>query len=106
MLTLMLMWITGVSVEKCSCTGRISLALATDRGCCSDEGSCMTLKSMQLSDYEPASSASPQVPVQPVMFTILCPALPDATATAWHPSVHLAATPPGPRPTTVTVLRV
>ena len=106
MLTLMLMWITGVSVEKCSCTGRVSLALATDRGCCPDSGSCMTMKSMQLSDYEPVSAASLHVPVQPVICTILCPAQHVATATVWHHGIHFAATPPGPRPTTVTVLRV
>ncbi len=106
MLILMLMWVSGVSVEKCSCTGRISLAMATDRGCCPDEGGCMTLKSMQLSEYQPATTAIPHVPVLPVMFTAFCSLQPVATVAVWRPGIHCAETPPGPRPATVTVLRV
>lgn len=69
-LTLMLLGTAGVSVERCSCTGKISLALPTEGGCCPDEGGCMTLKSMQLSDYMPTTMASLDMPVQLMLFSV------------------------------------
>ena len=68
MLTMILLGTAGVSVEKCSCTGKISLALPTENNCCPEEGDCMTLKSMQLSDYVPTITASLDMPEQPVLF--------------------------------------
>ena len=56
-LTLMLFSVAGLSVEKCSCTGRVVLTMHVDKDCCPGENGCMTVKSMQLSDYLPTATA-------------------------------------------------
>ena len=106
-LTMMLLGTAGVSVEKCSCTGRISLVLPTEGDCCPDEGGCMTLKSMQLSDYVPTATASLDLPVQPVLFPVFPPvAQTSIFTTGWHLEAHCAQAPPGALAHTVTVMRV
>ena len=80
MLTMILLGTAGVSVEKCSCTGKISLALPTENNCCPEEGDCMTLKSMQLSDYVPTITASLDMPEQPVLFPVIPPIIPTSEA--------------------------
>lgn len=107
MLTMILLGTAGVSLEKCSCTGKISLALPMDNTCCPGEGNCMTVKSMQLSDYMPTVVASLDVPVLPVLFSLFSP----QTLTAETVSLHLleshsAQAPPGALAHTVDVLRV
>ena len=108
MLTMMLLGAAGVSVEKCSCTGKISLVLPTESDCCPDEGNCMTVKSMQLSDYMPTATASLDLPVQPVLFAVFPPVVPSISF--GHSSLclysHCAQDPPGELAHTVDVLRV
>lgn len=107
MLTMILLGATGVSVEKCSCTGKISLVLPTETDCCPDEGDCMTVKSMQLSDYMPTMAASLDLPVQPVLFPVIPPMNPTSfIATEWQMESHSAKSPPEALAHTVAVLRV
>lgn len=107
MLTMMLLGVTGVSVEKCSCTGRVTLAIPVDDGCCSGEGDCMMVKSMQLSDYVPTAMVSLDVPVQPVLFTVIPPQVPVlATSVGKGLASHSLKAPPGELSTSVVVLRV
>ena len=107
MLALMLLGASGVSVEKCSCTGRVSLTIPTDRGCCSDENNCMTVKTIQLSDYMPTMTAHVDMPVQPCLFTLFSPSTPMLqTVATWQQGALCADAPPGGLATTVTVLRV
>lgn len=61
---LTLMGTDGVSLERCSCTGRISLVIPVDGECCPGEGGCMTISTMDLSDYVPTHSAHVDAPVQ------------------------------------------
>ena len=107
MLTMILLGTSGVSLEKCSCTGKISLALPTDGTCCPDEGGCMTVKSMQLSDYVPTMTASLDLPVLPVLFAVIPPTAPtidsDYSGYSYYSS---ALAPPGGLAQTVAVLRV
>lgn len=104
---LLLMGTAGVSVEKCSCTGHISLTIPIHQGCCPDEGDCMTVKSMQLSDYMPTTAASLEMPIQPALFPVFPPAiLTPALTAAWQLESHAAKAPPGTLASTVTVLRV
>ena len=107
MLTMILLGTSGVSLEKCSCTGKISLVLPTGDDCCPDEGDCMTLKSMQLSDYIPTMTAGLDIPVLPVLFTRFS----DINPTLSHPmgellESHCAKAPPEALAHTVTVMRV
>jgi hypothetical protein len=108
MLTMILLGTSGVSLEKCSCTGKISLALPTDGTCCPDEGGCMTVKSMQLSDYMPTATASIDLPVQPVLFAVFPPMI--STTLCGHstpcPYKHYGQFPPGELSHTIDVLRV
>lgn len=108
MLTMMLLGTTGVSVEKCSCTGKISLALPLEGDCCPDEGGCMMVKSMQLSDYVPTMTASLDLPVLPVLFAVIPPT--ETSASIGHgtpcPYSRCTETPPGGLAQTVTVMRV
>ena len=108
MLTMILLGTAGVSVEKCSCTGKISLVLPTESDCCPDEGDCMTVKSMQLSDYMPTATASIDLPVQLVLFAVFPPMIP--TTLCGHntpcPYKHYGQFPPGELSHTIDVLRV
>ena len=108
MLTMILLGTSGVSVEKCSCTGKISLALPTDGDCCPEEGGCMMVKSMQLSDYMPTMSASLDMPTQPVLFPVFPPVL--SASSDGHsmlcPNCLCTEAPPGDWAQTVTVMRV
>ena len=107
MLTMILLGTSGVSLEKCSCTGKISLVLLTEGDCCPDEGGCMTVKSMQLSDYMPTMNASLDIPMQPVLFPVIPPTATTSTATTeWQLESHCAQAPPGELAHTVSVLRV
>ena len=108
LLTMILLGISGVSVEKCSCTGKVSLVLPMDEGCCPGEGDCMTVKSMQLSDYMPTTAANLDMPVMPMLFAVfpsVVPAFLNGHSTLC-PYVHCAEAPPGDLAQTVAVLRV
>lgn len=107
MLAMMLLGVSGLSVEKCSCTGKISLALPTEGDCCPDEGGCMTLKSMQLSDYVPTMTASVDMPMPPMLFPVFPSVIHNSATTAvWRLVSHCALAPPGALAHTVDVLRV
>lgn len=43
----------GVSMSKCACTGRVSMVMPGDLGCCPTEGGCMTVTTLQVSASEP-----------------------------------------------------
>ena len=107
MLTMILFNAFGVSIEKCSCTGKISLAIPVDEGCCPGEGGCMTVKSMQLSDYMPTTADKIDMPVFPVLFALFPPII--TTSTSFSECLmesHCAEAPPGALANTVSVLRV
>lgn len=42
----------GVGVAKCNCSGKTSLVLPLEHGCCPTESDCMSVTIVQLSDYE------------------------------------------------------
>lgn len=107
MLTMMLLGTTGVSVEKCSCTGKVSLVLPMENDCCPDEGGCMTLKSLQLSDYMPTVTASLDLPLMPMLFAVIPPEVFVSYGHYSHYSCHSSAqAPPGGLAQTIAVLRV
>lgn len=95
-------------MEKCSCTGKISLALPTEGDCCPDEPDCMTVKSMQLSDYMPTMTASLDLPVQPVLYEVFSLVAPSPTPLPAGKGrlTHCAETPPDEMAQTIAVLRV
>ncbi|MBO7101866.1 MAG: hypothetical protein J6V98_07610 [Bacteroidales bacterium] len=106
MLMMILLGTSGVSVEKCSCTGKISLALPTDGDCCPDEGGCMTVKYMQLSDYMPTTIDGGKTIDT---FPVLCLPIPSFNLcghSLLRPTIHRVEAPPGNWAQTVTVLRV
>jgi hypothetical protein len=108
LLTMILLGTMGVSVEKCSCTGKISLVLPTESDCCPDESDCMTMKSMHLSDYMPTTTACIDLPVQPVLFAVFPPVV--STALRGHsalcPYKKCDLFSPGELAHTIDVLRV
>lgn len=106
MLTMILLGTSGVSLEKCSCTGKISLALPTEGDCCPDEGGCMTIKTMQLSDYMPTITASLDLPVLPVLFAVIPPVAPTVYFSPFTFYLSSSLAPPGELAQTVSVLRV
>ena len=107
MLTLMLLGVSGVSVEKCSCTGRIMLTIPTDAGCCPGENGCMTVKTIHLSDYVPSVTAHVDMPLKPFLFPLFTSYnIESQTPAIRHLGSPNAAAPPGGKASTVTVLRV
>lgn len=107
MLTLMLFGASGVSVEKCSCTGRVMLTIPADMGCCPGENGCMTVKTIHLSDYVPSMTAHVDMPLQPFMFSLFSSYNYESqTPAIRHMGSPNAAAPPGCTANTVTVLRV
>ena len=49
-LILLLFGTGGLSLMRCSCSGKVSLVLPTDKSCCPTEGNCMTVKVWKVSD--------------------------------------------------------
>lgn len=106
LLILTLMGTEGVSVERCSCTGQISLVIPVTDGCCPNESGCMTIETMHLSDYLPTVSTCIDTPPQPLFIALFKPYSPTLSS-AWrldNPKTEEA--PPGTTVETVTVLRV
>lgn len=98
----------GVGVEKCSCTGRISLTTQTSEGCCDGESSCMVVKAMHLSDYMPTSAMDVSMPLPPLLFPVF-PTINQNVDVAWRRwqlDSHRAKDPPGVLAHSVAVLRV
>ena len=107
MLMLILLGAAGVSVEKCSCTGRISMVLAKADSCCPAKSSCMTVKSMHLSNYLPSPSVTLDMPQLPLLTFSVPPAVPAPSAIRLVAAdCHRSQAPPGSLATTVAVLRV
>lgn len=107
LLTMILLGTSGVSVEKCSCTGKISLVLPMEDDCCPGEGGCMTLKSMHLSDYVPTAMVSLDMPVQPVLYTVFPLVVPTNDSDCSSCSHYrFDQAPPGGLAQTMDVLRV
>lgn len=98
----------GVAVEKCSCTGRISLTIQTSEGCCDGESGCMVVKAMQLSDYVPTSAVDAKVPLPPMLFLVFPTISQNADVARWRWQLdsHCAKDPPGVLAHSVAVLRV
>lgn len=71
LLILMLLGTAGVSVEKCSCSGKLTLRMLSDAGCCPTEGNCMVVKTLALADYIPTTVDAVDIPAQPVLFQII-----------------------------------
>ena len=106
-LILILFSVTGLSVEKCLCTGKVSLTLHAERSCCSDKNDCMTVRTMQLSDYMPTATANLDLPHQPVLFVLFTHLAPvQTTLPQWQQESLFAEAPPGALAHMVTVLRV
>ncbi|MBR6843523.1 MAG: hypothetical protein IKM79_00325 [Bacteroidales bacterium] len=105
-LTLMLLGTVGVSIERCSCTGRLSLAVPAPDDCCPGEGNCMTVKTLHLSEYVPTATASLDIPSQPLLYTLFVPLTPVTTFAPRQSTHHSADSSPGAMAETVTVLRV
>ena len=42
----------GIGVAKCNCSGKTSLVLPIERGCCPTESDCMSITVAHISDYE------------------------------------------------------
>ena len=71
LLILMLLGTAGVSVEKCSCSGKLKLRMLADAGCCPTEGNCMVVKTLALADYIPTTADAVDAPAQPILFQII-----------------------------------
>lgn len=52
MLILIMFGTGGIGVAQCSCTGKTTLVLPIERGCCPMESDCMTITVAHFSDYE------------------------------------------------------
>ena len=52
MLILIMFGTGGICVAQCSCTGKTTLMLPIERGCCPMESDCMTITVAHISDYE------------------------------------------------------
>ena len=107
LLTLLLLGTAGVSVEKCKCSGKVSILVVPVADCCPSEGNCMVVKTMSLTDYIPVSSTTVDLPDQPVLFSII----PDIVLvqdfrSTLQPCSAVSTSPPGRAATTVEVLRV
>lgn len=94
----------GLSLMRCSCSGKVSLASGSD--CCPSEGSCMVFSTLRLSDSAPASTCVPPAPVESVNvfvqpFTVAA-ASPVADVPCCNPFENFA--PPGVE--TAMVMRV
>ena len=42
----------GIGVAKCNCTGKTTLVLPIERGCCPTESDCMSITVAHISDFE------------------------------------------------------
>ena len=107
MLILIMMGTSGVSVEKCSCSGKTTVKMLPKDNCCPSEGHCMIVKTMSLSDYLPVVEAAIDAPAQPVLFQIVPDIVLSWTASpeGWtHHTDYTGSS--GPVGTTIAVLRV
>lgn len=103
----MLLGTAGVSVEKCSCSGKLKLRMLADAGCCPTEGNCMVVRTLSLAEYIPTTADAFDTPAQPVLFQIV----PDIVLlqspmleSSWHSDGSTDQS--GPVGTTIKVLRV
>ena len=62
-LILLTFGVSGISMVRCNCSGKVSLVLPLDSTCCPSEGSCMTVTTVELSDSDlPTHLEAPQLP--------------------------------------------
>lgn len=52
MLIILIFGIGGVGVAKCACSGKTSLVLPMERGCCPMDSDCMSITVAHISDFE------------------------------------------------------
>ena len=100
----------GLSLEKCSCSGKVRFVLPADGPRCPKKGSCMTVKIWKVSDAAPVHQKTVcqglEGAVQPVAV------LPehlfyDRINNHWrYPAPPVDSRPPGRTCTSVTILRV
>ncbi len=95
----------GVGLMTCGCSGKTTLAVPLEQDCCPEEGNCMTVTVLQLSDSDlTTSQLSLQLPPcapcvwewQPIIGEIVCR----------HEARHTATGYPPPKLAITTVLRV
>ena len=94
----------GLSLMKCSCSGKVTFVTPSD-GCCPSEGNCMTVKIWKVSDADQSVvSFDHVVPVDLLVndLQVLC-LQPDLV---WRPVPPVDSRPPGRTCTSVSVLRV
>ncbi len=95
-LMLLLFGTGGIGWQRCSCTGKVSLVLPAQQGCCSRGSTCMTVTISHLSaaDLQTEGAALPQVEVHILADNLLLsettplPCLDDTPAAGhayWYP---------------------
>ena len=109
-LILLLFGTGGLSLMKCSCSGKVSLVLPTDGSCCPQEGGCMAVRVWKVSDAAPTLQKT--VFENDVVVTYPVAILPTSFSqdrtinlSLW-PIASVDSRPPGRTCTSVTVLRV
>ena len=109
-LILLLFGTGGVSLMKCSCSGKVSIVLPTDGRCCPQEGSCMAVKVWKVSDAAPTLQktvfendvvVSHPIAILPTFFSQGR----TANCSLW-PMASVDSRPPGRTCTSAKVLRV
>lgn len=106
-LVLMLLSTSGIMVERCSCTGNISLALPSADACCGDESDCMTQVSLQLPECLPVAVTHVEAPQQTLSFVGIPSFMHVPFLSRWIETVDVrAGAPPGALVHKVEVLRV
>lgn len=104
---LILLGTAGMSVERCSCTGRVSVVFPSADDCCPTGSSCKTTVTMQLSDYVPTAATALDPPLLPFLATThLLVDRPTPLPLLHTPPAAHGPAPPGHSAETIAILRV